>query len=251
MEVLIIEDEQLVAERLVALLKKHDPAIEIVGQLDTVEESIEWLNTHPTPQLVMMDIRLSDGLSFDIFNQATISSPIIFTTAYDQYAIQAFKVNSIDYLLKPIAYSDLSRAMEKLQLLTNTPGQGEIRKLAEAFSRMHKSYKSRFLVRFGDRLQSRSAEEVAYFYADGKVVYLVANDNRRFIIDYTLEQLEELLDPRVFYRVNRKFTARIGAVKEIRSYQGSRLKLQLSPAADTEVLVSREKVADSKAWLDQ
>jgi DNA-binding LytR/AlgR family response regulator len=254
MEVLIIEDEQLAAERLANLLKKFDPAIQIVGQLDSVEESVEWLRTRPAPQLLMMDIRLSDGLSFDIFRQATISSPIIFTTAYDQYAIQAFKVTSIDYLLKPIAYPELCRAMEKLRLLTgdaHASREAELLKLTEAFSRLHKTYKSRFLVRYGDRLQFRNAEEVAYFYADGKVVYLVTHDNRRFIVDYTLEQLEELLDPRVFYRVNRKFTAQIGSVRDIRSYHGSRLKLQLNPVADTEVLVSRERVADFKAWLDQ
>lgn len=254
MEVLIIEDEPLAAERLAILLHKYDPSVRIMERLDSVEEAVRWFDCKPAPDLLLLDIRLSDGLSFDIFEQTTIPCPIIFTTAYDQYAIQAFKVNSIDYLLKPIAYNDLSRAMGKLKHLIRDsvgPSSPDLTRLAEAIRRIHKPFKTRFIIRFGDRIQFKQTEEIAYFYADGKIVYLVTPENRRYIIEYTLEEMEELLDPVVFYRLNRKFTVRIEAVKEIRLYSGSRLKVLLHPMAESEVIVSREKATEFKNWLDR
>lgn len=252
MDVLLIEDEAPAADGVTALLARYDPAIRVVGRLDSVEEAVQWFGSNPPPRLVLLDVQLADGLCFDIFQQVSIRCPIIFTTAYDQYAIQAFQVTSIDYLLKPIAYPDLHRALEKLKLLTAERPAPELPlgELVQVFRQLQRAYKTRFMVRYNDRIQFKTTAEIAYFYADGKTVYLVAQDQRRYIVEYSLEQLENLLDPAQFFRLNRKFTVSLTAVKEIRTYTGSRLRLQLAPAAPAEVLVSRERVPEFKAWLD-
>jgi DNA-binding LytR/AlgR family response regulator len=255
MDILIVEDEQLAAERLASLLTTYDPTFRVLDCLDAVEDTVQWLRSRPAPHLLMLDIHLADGLGFDIFQQVDVRCPIIFTTAYDQYAIQAFKVNSIDYLLKPIAFPDLARAIDKLRLLTAepavVPSPTDFRQVAAAVRELRKTYKTRFIVRYHDRILFKPTEEVAYFCADGKVLYLITLDQRRYVVDYTLEQLEELLDPAEFYRLNRKFMVRLAAIKDIRTYLGGRLKLLLQPATDGEVIVSRERVADFKAWLDK
>ena len=256
MDVVLIEDEAVAAEGLVALLGRYDPAIRVVERLDSVEDAVQWFRTNPPPRLVLLDVQLADGLCFDIFPQVSIRCPIIFTTAYDQYAIQAFQVTSIDYLLKPIAFADLHRALEKLRLLTTEFGPApapefDFRGLATVFQQLQKPYKTRFLARCNDRIQFKTTAEIAYFYADGKFVYLVGLDQRRFLVDYTLEQLETLLDPRQFFRLNRKYCVSLAAVKDIRTYAGSRLRVLLLPSPLTEVITSRERVAEFKAWLDQ
>ncbi|HEX8659485.1 MAG TPA: LytTR family DNA-binding domain-containing protein [Hymenobacter sp.] len=255
MDVVLIEDEAVAAEGLVALLNRYDPSIRVIERLDSVEEAVHWFTHHPPPRLVLLDVQLADGLCFDIFPQVSIRCPIIFTTAYDQYAIQAFQVTSIDYLLKPIAYADLHRALEKLRLLTTgyapTPApEVNLHQLTEVFQQLQKPYKTRFLARNNDRLQFKLTEEIAYFCADGKFVHLVGLDQRRFLVDYTLEQLENLLDPRQFFRLNRKHLVSLAAVKDIRTYAGSRLRVLLLPQPCTEVIISRERVAEFKAWLD-
>lgn len=254
MDVLIIEDELLAAERLTEMITRHDARMRVSATLDSVEESVAWLATNPPPGLILMDIHLSDGLSFGIFNRIHVQSPIIFTTAYDQYAIQAFKVNSIDYLLKPVAYADMARALQKMTALAK--GEGTLppevlRQMADLIGRQHKSHKSRFLVRFGDHLQYKTVQETAYFYADGKVVYLVTADAKRFIVEYTLEELEELLDPDIFHRINRKVIVHLESVKDVKLYSNSRLRLFLRPALEGETVVSRERAAAFKAWLDK
>ncbi len=254
MDVVLIEDEAVAADGLVALLARYDPAIRVVERLDSVEDAVLWFGRNPPPRLVLLDVQLADGLCFDIFPQVSIRCPIIFTTAYDQYAIQAFQVTSIDYLLKPIAYADLHRALEKLRHLTTeyvAAPAVDLRQLADVFQQMQKSYKTRFLARFNDRIQFKTTEEIAYFCADGKAVHLVGLDQRRLLVDYTLEQLETLLDPRQFLRLNRQYLVSLAAVKEIRTYTGSRLRVLLLPAPCTEVIISRERVAEFKAWLDQ
>jgi len=255
MDILIVEDEQLAAERLASLLTTYDPTFRVLDCLDAVEDTVQWFRSRPAPHLLMLDIHLADGLGFDIFQQVDVHCPIIFTTAYDQYAIQAFKVNSIDYLLKPIAFSDLSRAIDKLRRLSTEPAEApsttDFRQVAAAVRELRKTYKTRFIVRFHDRILFKTTEEVAYFCADGKVLYLNTLGQRRYIVDYTLEQLEELLDPTEFYRLNRKFMVRLAAIKDIRTYLGGRLKLLLQPPTDAEVIVSRERVADFKSWLDK
>ena len=252
MNVLIIEDEAAAATWLTDLLLKYNGGITVLETLDSVGDAIYWFLHNPAPDLVLMDVHLSDGNGFRIFDAVQVRSPIIFTTAHQQYALQAFRVNSVDYLLKPVTFGRLAQALQKWQLWTEGAFPAPVHNLSPtAVAVPANAYKSRFLVRFGDRIQFKSTTEIAYFWADGKITYLVASDGRRYIVDYTLEELEHLLDPHYFYRLSRKVMARIEAVKEIKAYPGGRLKVQLLPPPDGEVLVSRERVPDFKGWLDQ
>ncbi len=253
MNVLIIEDEALAARWLADLLLKYNGGIRVLETVGSVEDAIEWFLNNPAPDLVLMDVHLADGNSFRIFDAVQVRSPIIFTTAHQQYALQAFRVNSIDYLLKPVTFGRLAQALQKWQLWTDSAFPVPVVRSAAlaAVPVAPNAYKSRFLVRYGDRLQFKSAAEVAYFWADGKTAYLVAADGRRYIVDYTLEELEHRLDPHYFYRLNRKVLARLEAVKEIKAYPGGRLKVQLLPLPEGEVVVSRERVPDFKEWLDK
>ncbi|KAB7728729.1 response regulator [Rudanella paleaurantiibacter] len=254
MNVLLIEDEDLAAERLAKLIREHDDSLTILGPLDSVDDAVDWFATHPQPDLLLLDIHLSDGLSFGIFNRTSVHCPVIFTTAYDQYALRAFSVNSIDYLLKPVDPTQLGRALNKWRSrLMPVPvlAPNLIHQLSRDIAQLSRAYKTRFLVKFGDHLQFRNTDDVAYFYADGKIVYLVSTDNRRYVIDYTLEELEMQLDPRQFFRVNRKVVARINTIRDIRTNVGGRLRLHFQPAPDEEVFVSRERVPEFKAWLEQ
>jgi DNA-binding LytR/AlgR family response regulator len=253
MKVLIIEDEAPAALWLADLLLKYNGGITVLETLGSVEDAIRWFLNNPAPDLVLMDVHLSDGNGFRIFDAVQVHSPIIFTTGHQQYALQAFRVNSIDYLLKPVTFGRLAQALQKWQLWTNGTFPVPVRRPTGPAVpvALTKAYKSRFLVRFGDRLLFKATTEVAYFWADGKITYLIASDSRRYIVDYTLEELEHLLDPHYFYRLSRKVMARIEAVKEIKAYPGGRLKVQLLPPADGEVVVSRERVPDFKGWLDK
>jgi DNA-binding LytR/AlgR family response regulator len=247
MNVLIIEDEAPAASWLADLLLKYNGGIQVLETLGSVEDAIRWFLNNPAPDLVLMDVHLSDGNGFRIFDAVQVNCPIIFTTAHQQYALQAFRVNSIDYLLKPVTFGRLAQALQKWQLWTDGTFPVPVRPPAAPPN----AYKSRFLVRFGDHIQYKSAAEVAYFWADGKTTYLMAGDGRRYIVDYTLEELEHLLDPHYFYRLSRKVLARIEAVKDIKAYPGGRLKVQLLPPPEGEVVVSRERVPDFKGWLDK
>jgi len=254
MTVLLIEDEYLAAERLAGIIQQHDPGLTIIGPIDSVEDAVSWFSRNPHPDLLFLDIHLSDGLGFSIFNQVSVNCPVIFTTAYDQYALRAFSVNSIDYLLKPIEPAQLTQALTKWRnrlLVTPAFTPHLLSQLSSDLARLTRSYKTRFLVKYGDHLQFKSVEEVAYFYADGKVVYLVSVENRRFVVDYTLEELEIQLDPKHFFRINRKIVARINTIRDIRTNIGGRLRLQFQPTPDEEVYVSRERVSEFKAWLEQ
>ena len=257
MTVLLIEDEAPAADGLVALLGRCDPTIEVVGRLDSVAEAVRWFRAQPPPELVLLDVQLADGLCFEIFEQVAVRCPVVFTTAYDAYALQAFRVLSVDYLLKPLALSDVQRALDKLRQLSGpvpplaAPAPGpDLRQLAAVFERLRHPYKSRFLVRWNGRMQFRATDEVAYFHAAGHAVRLVGTDGRACLVDYSLDELEPLLDPHEFFRLNRCFTVRLAAVRDVRPYPGSRLRLHLLPPPDTEVIVSRERVAAFKAWLD-
>jgi DNA-binding LytR/AlgR family response regulator len=215
MNVLIIEDEAPAASWLADLLLKYNGGIRVLETVGSVEDAIRWFLNNPAPDLVLMDVHLSDGNGFRIFDAVQVRSPIIFTTAHQQYALQAFRVNSIDYVLKPVTFGRLAQALQKWQHWTD--GTFPVPVLGAALPpvpvALPGAYKSRFLVRYGDRLQFKVAAEVAYFWADGKTAYLVATDGRRYIVDYTLEELEYLLDPHYFYRLSRKVLARIEAVK--------------------------------------
>lgn len=253
MKILILEDEELSARRASWLLKEFDQDIEVLDILESIEEAATWFQQNPEPDLTLLDIHLSDGLCFRLFEKVTITAPVIFTTAFDQYALQAFKINSIDYLLKPLDKTELGNALVKFRRLTQDRSKLsplDIRGIRESMDNLSRKYKNRFLVKFGDTIQYKNADEIVYFYAEDKVVYLVTSEKRKFLIDYSLENLEELLDPDIFFRVNRKLIVRIGAIQKIKTLLNNRLQIFLDPPFDQDIYVSKEKSPGFKIWLD-
>ena len=254
MRIVIVEDEKPAADRLELLLKRYDPDIQVIQRLDSVKGCVSWFEKHGTGMdLVFMDIRLADGLSFEIFNHVQISKPVIFTTAYNEYALEAFKVNSIDYLLKPISYDDLYKSLSKLSILREnliSPQQRtEIEELAKVLSEYQKSYKSRFMIKVGDHIRSILTDRITLFYADGRVVYLVTDQGREYIVEYKMEELEEILDQELFFRLNRTFVVNINAIRDVIIHSNSRLKVLLEQQFEKELIVSREKVGSFKMWF--
>ena len=249
MRVIIIEDEQLTAKKLVGLLNELMPDAVVMGVLQSVSESIEWFNNNLMPDLVFMDIHLADNLSFSIFDSVKITCPIIFTTAYDEHAIQAFKVNSVDYLLKPVEEDDLLAALRKFEQfrVVQSPVT-DYRKLEEAL--MSNCKKNRFLIQKGDAYHYVETSDIAFFYSEEKVVFLHTFSDKRYIVDYTLEQIEQLLDERTFFRVSRNCIANINSIRKISKYFNSRLKLSFQPECPHEVLISRVRVPDFLKWVD-
>lgn len=254
MKVLIIEDEVPAAEKLERYLHKYDPTIQVVAMLDDTQTSIAWLKDHQDEiDLIFMDIQLTDGLSFQIFQQIVVRKPVIFTTAFNEFAMDAFKVSSIDYLLKPITFTDLSSSLQKLANLREQlqPAADQSARVQQVLSTLQpKAYKTRFMVKLGEHIRSFTTDQISLLYAEGRDVYLVTDQNRKFIIDYTLESLEEILDPAMFFRMNRTFILNINTIKDVLVYSNSRLKISLTQAFDKELIVSREKVGDFKAWFD-
>jgi len=234
MKVLIIEDERITAEGLAEQLRELRPGAEVVDIIGTVEEATEWFNLHAEPDLIFCDIHLSDGISFEIFREVEVKTPVIFTTAYDQYAIEAFQVNSIDYLLKPIRKKDLAAALKKFEERSRGQAALQLQKMQNLLEQQMKSrgkagsYKSRFLVKIGDTMKTIPVEKIAYFKAEEGVVFLITRQGKRYIIDYTLDKLEEELDPEIFFRANRQLLVHIEAVKEVNRYFKGRLLLELS-----------------------
>jgi DNA-binding LytR/AlgR family response regulator len=250
MRAVIIEDEDLAAEKLERYVKKFDPTIEIVSQQISIEGSVAWFQNHSDAyDVVFMDIQLTDGLSFEIFHQVKINKPVIFTTAFDEYAIDAFKVNSIDYILKPITFTDVSKAMNKLKSMQNLFGMQEAVENAEKMIGK-KKLKDRFLVKLGNHIHSIKTSEIALFYAEGRTVYLITNENKKFILDYKLEDLNAVLNPTEFYRVNRTFIININTIKDVIVYSNNRLKVTPKVKVEKEIIVSREKVSSFKKWFE-
>ena len=251
MNVLILEDEKAAATRLQQLLKDAAPAAVVVAVLESVKEAVKWLNNNPQPDIILSDIQLADGLSFDIFKQVDVSVPVIFTTAYDAYTLSAFKLNSIDYLLKPIDAEELKAAFAKYHSLHAQ--QGSINKqVLDLFQNMaagKANYKSRFLIRQGDRLLTIPTDEVAYVRADDKVVFLHTKKGQKHIIDDTLDELEATLDPVTFFRINRTYIAPLSSIDKIHNHFNGRLKISLLQCTDDEIFVSRARAADFKKWL--
>ncbi|MFC3879889.1 LytR/AlgR family response regulator transcription factor [Algoriphagus namhaensis] len=250
MQILIIEDENPAAARLKRLIEPHFPGAQIHGNLDTVKSSMDWLRTNPAPDLIFCDIQLADGISFEIFKEIPVSSPVIFTTAFDQYAIQAFKVNSVDYLLKPLDPEAVEQAINKFKS-TRSQTELDLSQIQALLAPPPKAYKSRFLVKFGEKIQSIPVEDVAFFFSESKVTYLQTHGGKRFILDSTMEQTEGMVDPKLFFRLNRKFLATITSISDIITYSNSRLKVILTNCQNQDILISRDKVADFKDWLDQ
>lgn len=254
LKVLIVEDETPAVEKLERYLQKYSASITVAGVCDSVESAVNWLKENQAGiDLIFMDIQLKDGLSFRIFSQVSVQKPVIFITAYNEYALDAFKVNSIDYLLKPVTFSDLTGSLQKLenlrdQLVVNDVKLEKIKALAGDAS--SKVYKNRFMVKVGDHIRSITTDQVIFFFADGRDVYLVTQQLRKFIIDFTLEALEEVLEPKNFFRVNRTYILSIHFIQDVVMYSNSRLKITTQPAWDKEIIVSREKVNEFKEWFD-
>ncbi len=252
MDVLIIEDEQLGAEKLSRLLTSIDASIKIAGNTRSIKSSVEWLLQNKHPDIILMDIELTDGQSFEIFNHITIKSMVIFTTSYDEYALQAFKVNSVDYLLKPIKREELKNALDKYQQWQQKFSTSilNVKQLVQELKQQQpKAWRSRFLVKQGQKLLSVETRDIAYFYADGRLSYFITWNKQKHIVDYTIEDLEQMLDPQQFYRVNRGFILHIKSIAQIHNYFNGKLKLELQPNIDKEVLISREKAPEFKEWM--
>lgn len=245
---LIVEDERFAYDEMKRMIDKLRPNYQLINWTETVIQTIDFLQQNSV-DLILLDIRLSDGSSFDIFEQISVSIPIIFTTAYDEYAIRAFKVNSVDYLLKPIDEADLIAALEKFERnRTITPIIPEYKKLEDALMQNRK--KNRFLIQVGDSYHYIDTSDVAYFYSEEKAIFLHTFSNKRYIIDYTLDQIERMLDEKVFFRASRNCITNIRSIKKISKYFNSRLKLTLEPNCPHEVLVSRVRVTDFLSWVD-
>lgn len=251
MQVLIVEDEAPAANQLKRLIQQYDNTIEIMDVLDSVSSAVKWLNNLKEPDLVFMDIQLADGLSFDIFMQAELKAPVIFTTAYDQYTLKAFKVNSVDYLLKPIEPMELAAALEKYKALHSKEQNYDRAAIDELIKSLVKpSYRERFMVKNGQQLYHIQTGEVLYSFAEDGLVFLVTTDGKKHIVDHKMEELEGMLDPKIYFRINRKYLINISSIQKIHTWFNSRLKLELLHSKDEEVIVSRDRVADFKQWLD-
>lgn len=252
MRVIIIEDETPAGNRLARMLQNLHADIEVVERLDSVESSVKYLPSVSNIDLIFMDIQLADGLCFSIFRQITLITPVVFTTAFDQYALKAFKVNSLDYLLKPIDATELKQAVDKYRQLYPKTDKGLSDKMEKLIGEMNTAkYKERLLIKRGRQLHYLKTEATAYYFADGKLCYAIDFSGNRYLVENNLNQLEELLAPNQFYRINRHLLVNIESVKKIHAWLGGRLKLELLPPAGPDTIVSRERVNGFKGWLGQ
>lgn len=255
MKLLIVEDEELAVKKLKRLILSVEPEADILAVCDSIRTTVEWLTGNEHPDLVFMDIELADGQSFEIFERVDVRSTVIFTTSYDEHAVKAFKVNTADYLLKPIQKEDIEAAFKKYRKLidmygTSKPATNMLYLVKELQQQLNnKDYKRRFLVKNSTKLESINIEDIGYFYSHDGVSFLRTFSGKRHVLDYTMDELEGILDPDEFFRINRAFFITLASVTSIEEYFGSRLILRLKPLIDKEVLVSREKVNDFKKWL--
>jgi len=254
MNVLLIEDEELAAKRLTQLLQELLPDITVTGPLDSIEESVIHLQKHNSYDLIFLDIQLADGKSFSIFDRVKVDIPVIFTTAYDEYAMNAFEVNSIDYLLKPIHREKLANSLEKFNKIKSYFADESFHKISDFIKQANlsanKNYKTRFLVNGGNILLPINTSQIAYFYTEDKVVFLTTTANKKYIIPSTLDELEQTLDPKEFFRISRQFIVSIQAIHKIHNYFNYKLKVDLLPTAETEVIVSKSRVQSFRNWLN-
>ena len=250
MKCLIVEDEKVAAERLIKLINQYDTNIEILSVAQSITKSVEWFKTHPDPDLVFMDIQLADGLSFEIFEQIENRFPVIFTTAYDEYALKAFKLNSIDYLLKPISADELGYAIDKYKTQHANPKypQHVFDSIIKGFT--HK-FKSKFVIKVGERIKVIPTSEIQCFFSMEKAVFLQNRQGRDYAVNYSLDHLEELLDPEKFFRINRAFIVAFNSINDILSYSNSRLQLRLETNISDDLIVSRERVQNFRQWLEE
>jgi two-component system, LytTR family, response regulator LytT len=257
MKVLIIEDEELAQKKLQKTLQSVDPTAEVVGIADSIRSSVNWLQNNPTPDVILMDIELCDGQSFEIFDKIEVKSTVIFTTSYDEYALKAFKVNSVDYLLKPVQKEDLKTALDKYKNLKEFYGGANgntalnvdnlVKELQQKLS--PKEFRKRFLVKHAQKLVSVDVTDIAYFYSDGRLNFFKTSDNKKYVVDYTMDELESMLDPDKYFRISRSFYVSISSIDQIHDYFGNRLLLHLKPEVDKEAIISRERVTEFKNWM--
>ncbi len=248
---LIIEDEQSAATRLEKLLTKADPEISVSAILDSVESSVKWLNENPPPDLLILDIQLGDGLSFDIFRQVNIECFVIFTTAYDEYAIKAFELNSVDYLLKPIDESKLRNSIAKFRKMSSFSQYTEWTRIISLIEGQKKNYKKRFVVIIGDKIKVIDVKEIAFFYTLDGNNFLCTSDNRHYPLDFSLDHLEDILDPEPFFRINRQYIVHFSAIERILTLSKSRIKIITRPETSEPLLVSTGRTPEFRKWLDK
>jgi two-component system response regulator LytT len=250
MHVLIVEDEILLAKRLQKLLIAVEPDAEVAGITHSIRDTVQWLHSNAKPDLILMDIELADGQSFDIFQSVKVTSPVIFTTAYDEYAIKAFKVNSIDYLLKPIKEEELAAAIQKFKTLNKTATDidallNNIKSIAST------KFRNRFLVKTGQKLISVDMDDVAYIFSDKGLSFIRTKQNQKYIIDYTMDEVEKMLSPQQFFRANRQFIINIDAVVAIHTWFNQKLKVEVKPETTEPVIISRDKAPAFKEWMGE
>lgn len=250
MKILLIEDEEAAAARMQKLVRQAAPESQILAVTDSIESSVNWLRTHPAPDLIFTDIHLADGSSFEIFKEVEVTAPVIFTTAFDQYALEAFKVNSIDYLLKPVKLAELEKSLEKYQKLHSKVQQAlDYQQLLNALKPAQPSYQKRLVIRYGPHIKTVEVTEVAYFFTQEKITFLNTFGHKKLPVDFTLDELEDMLDPAVFFRINRQFIINVSAIASMTSYSKSRVKIDLNPPSEIETIVSTERAAAFKTWL--
>lgn len=248
MKIILIEDEKPAARLLKRRVEKL--GYEITEMLHSVEESVAWLKTNLQPDLIFLDIQLSDGLSFEIFNQVDVSSAIIFTTAYDEYVLKAFKLNSVDYLLKPVDEEELKFALEKFEKQHQPKSSFDLSEIKKLFTNQSESYKERFSVKIGTSIKIIESDNIECFFSENKASYIHTKENKNYLIDFSLDKVEEQMNPKKFFRINRSQIIQIDLIKEITIYSNSRLKIVLNTYNEQDMIVSREKVTDFKNWLE-
>lgn len=250
MKTLIIEDEYRAADRLERLLLKLDDSIEVLEKLDSVESAVDWLQNNSHPPLLFCDIQLADGLSFEIFEKVSVSSFIVFTTAYDEYAIKAFDLNSIDYLLKPIDEEKLKRSLEKFNSFSQQTSNIDIESIRQVLGMGEKEYKQRFVVYVGNKIKTINTEDIAWFVFEDRTTFLVTKDNKFLPVDFSLDKLEQMLSSKEFFRISRQYLVRFESISNISILSKSRIKIILNPEARNDVLVSSAKSSKFREWLD-
>lgn len=250
MRTIIIEDEEYAARRLENMIRVCDPTIEIVNKMASVQESVEWLRNNAQPDLIFLDIQLEDDLSFAIFEQVQVRSKIIFTTAFDEYAIKAFKLNSIDYLLKPINQEELCRAIDKYRSWSTETAPVIDAMMLRDLLKPQPSYRERFMVAVGDKLKSINVSDIAYFFSTAGITFVVMHSKSQYSLDFSLDNLKDMLNPKDFFRINRQYFVSLKSIDKVVVYPKSRLKLVLNPPVDTDLFVSIDKVPEFKQWMD-
>lgn len=250
-KILLLEDEEPAAKRLQKLLNECEEETEVIAVLDSITSARQWLEKNPEPDLMLVDIHLADGISLELFKQIEIQAPVIFTTAYDEYALQAFKLNSIDYLLKPLKKEELVQALSKFKKQHAKNPPININDLLQSISQGASApkYRERFVIRYGEHIKTVEIKDVAYFYTEARANFLITNDGKRYVIDFNLDQLEQMLNPDLFFRINRQFIISIHSIDEMATWTKARVMVKLKPVTKLETIVSTERSAEFKKWL--